>query len=471
MSNACEGALRFAACIALAAALCGCAGLKGKLWTYDEKTETDAGSKQDKGIVERSGVSKKADLSGYVTRIGERVAAASDRPSIQWKFTVLDSPDPQAYSTRAGHVYITRGMLALLRSENDLAAVLAHEIAHICTHDAQRTENTGNLVFLGNLAAAVAIQPLSLLLPQVTFAPAGATMAAFSRHNEYDADRRGAEYLRRAGFPSESMSSVMDVLLDLDRYQHDHPKSRRRSGGAIFASHPSTERRHKALGRSGTSTSAAQDSAFLARLEGLEFGSTRHGGIAFGSKRYFAQLDAMIDLPKGSIGRADGDNVWVYFGRGGSMSIERVDPDAAGDLCDILKGIGYGTGLTDIQESSEGGARFCSARLVRPRRGAVSRMGLVAESGGDERYLFRIFDAPTLENERGLLSVARSLESPGPERPKTPVVRIRQMQEGETFASLAKAAHVPDAEAQLRLLNQRYRGGELEAGRLAKVIE
>jgi predicted Zn-dependent protease len=69
------------------------------------------------------------------------------------------------------------------------------------------------------------------------------------------------------------------------------------------------------------------------------------------------------------------------------------------------------------------------------------------------------------------LSIARSIGSPGENRPKAPVVRIRKIQQGDTFASLAKSARIPNAEAQLRLLNQRYPSGELEVGQIVKVIE
>ena len=101
----------------------------------------------------------------------------------------------------------------------------------------------------------------------------------------------------------------------------------------------------------------------------------------------------------------------------------------------------------------------------------MSQMGIVVAKPDGERYLFRIFEAYGAEKEQALLSIARSVESPDPARPRTPVVRVRETQEGDTFASLAKTARIPDAEGQLRLLNQQYPAGEPKVGQLVKVIE
>jgi len=77
----------------------------------------------------------------YVAAIGAKVAAVSDCAAMKWTFAVLDSPRQDAFSTEGGHVYTNRGTIELLRSESDLAAVLAHEIAHNCNRDAQRNPN------------------------------------------------------------------------------------------------------------------------------------------------------------------------------------------------------------------------------------------------------------------------------------------------------------------------------------------
>jgi predicted Zn-dependent protease len=482
-------ALRFVAGAALAAVLGGCA--TGKIWLPAPKgdaeksaPEPDRTSEGDKQIVARWGVIAKPELSGYVAGVGSKLAAVSNCPSMKWKFAVLDSPGPRAFSTEGGYVYINRGMIQLLRSENDLAAVLAHEIAHNCTWDARRGRTFDTLAVNGNLVAIGAIQPWALLtvfyFPEVVLLPAGAAIGSHHRQYEIDADRHGAEYLRRAGYPPESMAAAMEILRDLDAYEHDHPKPGRkypRWMQRVYADHPAPDKRKAKLGHR-EAIPVADDSVFLAHLDGLEVGSTSVDGIAYGSKRYFVRLGLMIDLPKGWTARIDRDKLWL-FGKDwrASMSMEQVGPDATGSLCDILRSIAYGTSLADVQEASGSGVRSCTARPDLPRallvrQGGASRIGIVArEDDPGERYLFRGFGGIGAKSDLPFLSVARGIAAPGDDRPKTPALRIRNVREGDSFAALAKTARVPDAEATLRLLNQRYPSGELEVGQLVKVIE
>jgi len=92
--------------------------------------------------------------------------------------------------------------MEMLRSENELAAVLAHEVAHICTHDAARREAIGQVAAYGNLGLLWSINPWALtgifLVPEIALLPGIGTTAALSRRDEFNADRHGTEYLRRA---------------------------------------------------------------------------------------------------------------------------------------------------------------------------------------------------------------------------------------------------------------------------------
>lgn len=480
MSNASRSSLRFGlAGVALVAVLSGCA--TGKTWSYDEKKEVDRGSQQHKAIVARPGVYSSKDLTDYVAAVGGKLAAVSGRPDLKWQFTVLDSPRPDAFATRGGYVYITRGMLALLGSENDLAAVLAHEIAHISTRDALRAETHGTIVGLGTLAAAVAYAPAALLVPRLTFAPAGAGMAAFSRHDELKADEHGAEYLRRAGYQPESMSVVMEIVAGIEAYDREHAGSSRNAWHRIFADHPSPEKRQARLGNPGSSTHAADDPEFLARLDGLEFGSAKWTGIPSGHRRYFEQWNLMLEVPDDWTASMNPQRLSLFRKDGKArMSLERTDTAVTGDLCEALAPFAKDASLTELQRAGEGGVQSCtgfarhSARTIFGKHETVWRIGMVArDDAPGARYVYRGFRANSAENDAIFLSIARSVEplKEGEERPKPTVLRIRKVQEGETFATLAKTARIPDAEAALRLLNKRYPSGEVGAGQLVKVIE
>ena len=481
--------------VAMTIALSGCAvdpktGGDTSTSTYDDAAEVAKGSDQHKRIVGSVGIYQNKELSEYVTAVGGKLAAVSERPALKWQFTVLDSAKPTAFAVRGGYVYITRGMLAMLRSEGELAAVLGHEIAHVCTRDAQRAETNGKIAGLGTLAAIAVTAPAALLIPYVSFAPAGAGLAALSRHDELNADRHGAEYLRRAGYSPESMSAALEVLSDVEAYERDRRKSAGRDTSGlwhrVFASHPNTGRRQDELAHSGGSPKATLDPGFLARLDGMEFGSAKQEGIPSGRKRYFAQMNLLLEVPDAWRARLNEHHgqLWLVRKDGKAyMSLEQVTPDEPDKLCGTLASLAGRRSLTELQRIQERDLQSCtglvrqSTRRQYRRDETVSRIGIVTTSGAPRNgYVFRGYahGASFPANDPIFLSIARSIEAPGEteKQLKPTALRIRYANEGDSFASLAKAARgIAQPEDVLRLLNQSYPNGEPEAGKLIKVIE
>jgi predicted Zn-dependent protease len=494
VSNAIRFTLPLAAML-LALAGCASVGKQNPLHIYSDQAEVDKGSETHTRIVKYSGLYQGEDLSGYVAAVGSKIASMSDRPTLEWHFTVLDSGIPNAYATRGGYVYITRGMIATLRSENDLAAVLAHEIAHISTRDALRSDTNGSIIGVGTLAVAVATAPVALLFPYMTFAPGAAGMAAMARSAELNADRNGAEYLRRAGYPPESMSAALDIVRGVEAFQRDQQKSGVRGSEwswshRIFADHPSPDKRRAHVGDGQSSGSTAPDPEFLARLEGIELGSTKQEGIPYGRKRYFPQWDVALEVPEGWKASASSTNLRVFReDHKGSMRLESVGTGGTGDLCETLGSLakdrlpfpsrsGDGVRLSELERSREDGVRSCKGIAHHSSKSVfgekIVRVGIVAPDAMPGALFFYREYRNAETDDPIFVSIARSIEALGetPARPTLPTVHIHKVQEGDTFASLAKAARgIPNAEGVLRLINQRYPRGEPKPGELVKVIE
>ena len=491
-----RGKLMLRVLVAMTIALSGCATMDPKTGgntttsTYDDAAEVAKGSDQHKRIVESVGIYQNKELSEYVTAVGGKLAAVSERPALKWQFTVLDSAKPTAFAVRGGYVYITRGMLAVLRSEGELAAVLGHEIAHVCTRDAQRAETTGKIAGLGTLAAIVAAAPAALLIPNVSFAPTGAGLAALSRHDELNADRHGSEYLRRAGYPPESMSAALEILSGVEAYERDRRKSAGRDTSGlwhrVFASHPSTGKRQNELAQSVDSPKATLDPGFLARLDGVEFGSAKQEGIPSGRKRYFAQMNLLLEVPDGWTARLNERATKLWLVRKDSkayMSLERVTIDESDEPCKRLASLAPRRSHTELRRTPDGDPQSCtglvrqSTRGLYRRRENVSRIGIVPARGTPgSGYVFRgyAYGASFPANDAVFLSIAQGIEPPGEteKQLKPAALRIRYASEGDSFSSLAKTARgIAEPEDVLRLLNQRYPSGEPEAGKLIKVIE
>jgi len=103
-----------------------------------EEAEVVEGSKAHPQIVAEFGRLGDEALQRYVDGIGQKLARESHRANLKWTFTVLDSPDINAFALPGGYVYITRGLMAYLDSEADLAGVLGHEIGHVTARHGAR---------------------------------------------------------------------------------------------------------------------------------------------------------------------------------------------------------------------------------------------------------------------------------------------------------------------------------------------
>ncbi|MEO1136614.1 MAG: M48 family metalloprotease [Pseudomonadota bacterium] len=201
-----------AAGFAFVLALSGCASTGGPLGISDEQGRALGEQEHPKIVAAFGGELNDPQLTAYVQRIHDRLVAASSPPAPgmeQIKLTVLDSPVVNAMAL-PGHVYVTRGLLALANSEAELAGVIGHEIGHIYErHTAQRVSRT-NLAGLG--AAAVAILTGEQDTAQLAGQAAQLYLLRFSRSQEYEADMVGVRMMAEAGYDPIGQAEFLDTL-------------------------------------------------------------------------------------------------------------------------------------------------------------------------------------------------------------------------------------------------------------------
>ena len=168
-------------------------------------------------------------VNRYVNRIGQRLAAQSDRPNLPYKFQVVQDNNINAFATAGGYVYVHTGLLKAADNEAELASVIAHEIGHIGgRHLVKQLRQT-------TLASGVAT---ALGVKQDTLVNIGVELALRrpnSRRHEYDADRRGLETLTNAGYAPSGMVTFMQKLLN------------KGSVPTLFSTHPATSSRIRSL--------------------------------------------------------------------------------------------------------------------------------------------------------------------------------------------------------------------------------
>lgn len=171
------------------------------------------------------------NLQNYVNQIGQRIARVCHRPDLSYFFVAVDDKMTNALALPGGYVYITRGLLAELKTEAQLAAVLAHETGHVVARDTMAAISRQ----IGMAAVVAAVQ----VGADSRSAAAGAGFVAatlslqYSREDEHDADITGLSYMTQAGYDPNGMVETMKILEELQTIRpieffstHPNPESR-----------------------------------------------------------------------------------------------------------------------------------------------------------------------------------------------------------------------------------------------------
>lgn len=246
-----------------------------------------------------------AALNALVQKVGEKLAAHSHRPGLIYRFTVVDSTQVNAFALPGGYIYITRGLLAYLNSEAELAAVLGHEIGHVTARHSVRQHSTATVtgVLGAVLAASTGIQGMD----SITNLAGTALVRGYGREHELEADRLGAEYLAKSGYDPQGMLEVVRVLKNQELFDQQTAKQENREPNAyhgLFSTHPDNDTRLKEVINAAEhlrvpGNAQTGHDEFLQALDGLIFGPGEDAGIVRDNHFYHRKLDLAIDFPAG----------------------------------------------------------------------------------------------------------------------------------------------------------------------------
>ncbi len=172
-----------------------------------EQQELGMGARYNQEILKQFPRYNDEKLQAYVQRVGERVARSSHRSNLQYHFTVIDSPDINAFALPGGYIYIHRGLIAYLGSEAELAAVLGHEVGHVTARHSVRQQSQASAWNI--LGQAVAIGTGVGAAGDLANVLGTAFVRGYGRDMELEADGLGAQYLARAGYDPTAMIQVV----------------------------------------------------------------------------------------------------------------------------------------------------------------------------------------------------------------------------------------------------------------------
>ena len=271
----------FMALLLALAAAAGCAinPVTGEreLALISEEQEVAMGREAAEQIRAALGFVEDEDLQRYVSDVGLALARDSERPELPWEFHVVDDPVPNAFALPGGFIYVTRGMVNLMESEAELAAVLGHEIGHVTARHTVNQLSRAQLAQLG-LGLGMILSPEIAQYGDLANTGLGLLFLKYGRDDERQADELGFRYMLDNGYEVREMADVFAAL------QASGALAGRSPTPSWLASHPSepdriaaAEERVAALGRIEQPLKVNADE-FLARIDGLVYGADpRHG--------------------------------------------------------------------------------------------------------------------------------------------------------------------------------------------------
>ncbi|RMF95069.1 MAG: LysM peptidoglycan-binding domain-containing protein [Candidatus Schekmanbacteria bacterium] len=271
---------------------------KWNLMFISTEQEVEIGKKADVEITEKYGYYEDEAIQQYIDKVGQKIASVCDRKDINYHFTVVDSPEVNAFALPGGYVYITRGILAQINSEAEMAGVLGHEVGHVAArHSAQQISKA--LTYKIIAAGASIIYPEAQQWSQISDFIFAAIQSGYGRDFELQSDELGVRYNERAGY---NPKAVPAFLKHLKMNEEGKPVYH-----GLFASHPDTQIRiekatalaEKIISDTGKATYFEGRDEYLSKIEGLIYGPGEKAGIFDGPIYRNSYYRFSIAVPQG----------------------------------------------------------------------------------------------------------------------------------------------------------------------------
>ena len=439
-------------------------------------------------VIKHFGYYDDSGLQAYVQQVGGRVAQNSDEPNREYRFTVLDSADVNAFALASGDIFITRGLLAYLNSEAELAAVLGHEIGHVTAKHIARQQTASAAAGLGYLLGSILVPELrSQGAQQIFNVVGGAVLSGYGREHELEADRLGAESLARSGYDPQALIEVLTVLKNQETFEKQLAQEEGRQPRVyhgLFSSHPDNDTRLQQVvaqageqGNSGARTVNRDE--FIKRLDGLTFGDSAREGVRRGNEFYHGELGFALTFPEGwrvenlpnqLVAQPPGGGAVLQMGteeliRGLSprqfmlqkLKLGRLQQ---GEAFEYPQGEGY-TALATTR--TQAGPRLARFTVLYFRDKAYVFAGVSKDARNPYRYDNAFIK--TAQSFHALTETERRLAEPL----YLKVIRAR----GDLpLLNLSERSRIPShALEQLQLLNHLYPDGEAQSGDQIKIVE
>lgn len=448
-----------------------------ELMLLSEADEIKLGNQTDAQVVQGYGIYDDQKLNAYGNDLCQRLAKLSHRSNLSYQFKILDSPVVNAFAVPGGYIYFTRGIMAYLNSEAELAGVMGHELGHITARHSAQQYSKAQITQLGLGLGMVLSETLRTYSDLAQF---GAQMLflKFSRDDERQADDLGVEYSTKAGYDAAEMA---DFFGTLDRM---HPSSEA-SIPSWFSTHPNPVDRHATVQRNakewqqkmGLTNLKIDRNEYLRRIDGLVFGEDPRQGYVENNVFYHPALRFRFPVP------AD----WKLQNTRTAVQMVSSKKDAVilfsiasqGSPEEAAQAFVRESKASVIQSNPDKVSGFSTHRLItqiQTQQGLLRVMSYFIQKDA-KVYVFHGFSSINLFSAyspifKNTMSGFNDLKDPGKINVKPERIRIRTTPKGGSLRQvlLDLGAHKDKLE-QLAILNGKHLNDRIAANTLLKLVE
>ena len=429
----------------------------------------------DRIVASYGGVYDDAAAAQALARAVGRLVEASDDPSQAYRITILNSSVVNAFALPTGNLYVTRGLLALANDTSEVAAVIAHEMAHVTARHAVARQRRQEAAMVVNKAVANVLQDADA--QRLALNSTQLSLARFSQVQELEADAIGVKTLARAGFDPFAASRFLSSMARYAEYRANRGNQQGGNRPDFLSSHPSTPERITFAVRAAREIAAPgigeqERERYLQGLDGMIFGDDPSEGFVRGRSFLHKALGIQFNVPLGYALENSSVAVHATDAQGTAMRFDGVAIPETTSLADYLAS-GWINGLVRDSIRPIQVGEFQGAAATAVADGWTFRVGVVRYGRTTYRFIFASQDQSASLDE-AFTQTLQSFKRLAPEdsaRLRPLRLRLVKVKPGDTIERLAEQMSGVERKVELFKVVNGLEGGEQpEAGKLVKIV-
>ena len=446
-----------------------------------EEAERRTGAEQHPQLLAEFGGAYDGPEAAYVRRLGDRLAGVAGLDG-QCTFTLVNTDVVNAFAVPGCYIYVTRGLMGIVNSEDELASVLGHELGHIVADHGERQQKRSLLRTLGVLA--VGLITGSERLTEMAGKAAAFFGLRYSRKQEYEADDLGIRYLKAAGYDPYAAGDMLDALGRQEQFLARTSGRDEAQGIPEWArTHPLSENRSRRAREQAEATGVAPDAVaekeapYLNEVDGLLYGDDPAQGFVRGRRFDHPVMRIGFEAPEGftltnspqAILISGSDGLRGEFG-GGRLPRNGLAGYTEALIGTFLRNVPAEVGPSTPSRFNGVPALITPAR-VQTREGFVDLSFAAYEGPGGSAYHF-VMAAPagSADSVARLFSSFRLLSPQEAASLRPRVIRVVAAAPGETLQTLARRMASEHPLDRLLMLNARAADQPLKPGERLKIV-